>query len=163
LLKLRPESHSKYGKSWRLYAAFAKGYTLFNAMPYSVALHSNQDGLATRISVVYANKGDFGSTAGLGQDHSKGGTTATAATLTEAMDQDEQVINKALTTVIGTGKTEYYGEGKTRRKITRWDWNSHAFLLSNEEGEYVNLTVVASEIANAASATSSATLTKVFP
>lgn len=152
-LKLRPESQSKYGKSWRLYAAFAKGYTLFSAMPYSVALHSDQDGFATSISIVYANKGDFGSTAGLAQEHFKGGNTTTAATLTAAMDQDEQTINKALTSVIGTGKAEYYGEGKTRRKVTRWDWNSHAFVLSNEEGEYVNLTIISSGVANAAGRT----------
>lgn len=149
LLQLRPESQSKYGKSWRLYAAFAKGYKLFGAMPYSVALYSNQDGFASSMSIVYANKGDFGSTAGLAQDHFNGGTTATADTLAGAMAQDEQAVSNALTSVLGPGKTERYGEGKTRRKIIRWDWNGHSFLLSNEEGEYVSLAIVSSATADA--------------
>ena len=149
LLRLRPESQSKYGRSWRLYAAYAKGYLLFGAMPYSVALYSNQDGLVTSMSIVYANKGDFGSTAGLAQEHFKGGTTATADTLAKAMDRDEETVSKSLTAVLGAGKVERYGEGKTRRKITRWDWNGHAFLLSNEDGEYVSLAIVSSETADA--------------
>lgn len=149
LLKLRPESQSKYGRSWRLYAAFAKGYKLFGAMPYSVALYSNEAGLATSMSIVYANKGDFGSTAGMGQDHFNGGNTATAKTLEAAMEQDEQTVATALTSVLGAGKTERYGEGKTRRKVTRWDWNGQAFLLSNEAGEYVSLAIVPPELADA--------------
>jgi len=149
VLKLRPESKSKYGRSWRLYAAFAKDYKLFGAMPYSVALYSNEEGLAASMSIVYANKGDFGSTAGMGQDHFNGGNTATAKTLAAAMEQDDQTISNALTSVLGAGKTERYGEGKTRRKVTRWDWNGHAFLLSNEEGEYVSLSIVPPELADA--------------
>ena len=147
--RLRPESQSKYGRSWRLYAASVKDYLVFGAMPYSVALYSSQDGLATSMSIVFANKGDFGSTAGSAQDHFKGGTTATDSTLAGAMDRDEQTITQSLTAVLGAGKTERYGEGKTRRKVTRWDWNGYAFLLSNEEGEYVSLAVVSSQTADA--------------
>ncbi|MES2474636.1 MAG: hypothetical protein V4640_02565 [Verrucomicrobiota bacterium] len=141
-LQLRPESKSKYGKSWRLYAAFAKDYQLFGAMPYSVALYADEDGLATTLSIVYANKGDFGSTAGFAQDHFKGGSVAAPKSLEEAMKRDETTVNLALTAVLGAGKTERYGEGKTRRSVTRWDWNGHSFLLSNEEGEYVSLGIV---------------------
>ncbi len=141
-LQLRPESKSKYGKSWRLYAAFAKDYELFGAMPYSVALYADEDGHATALSIVYANKGDFGSTAGFAQDHFKGSSTAPPKSLEEAMNRDQATITKALTSVLGEGKTERYGEGKTRRTVTRWDWNGHAFLVSNEEGEYVSLAVV---------------------
>ena len=155
-LRLRPESKSKYGRSWRLYAASVKDYRLFGTMPYSVALYSSQDGLATSMSIVFANKGDFGSTAGLAQEHFKGGTTATDGTLSAAMDRDEQTVSQSLTTVLGAGKTERYGEGKTRRKVTRWDWNGYAFLLSNEEGEYVSLAVVSSEVANAGGKTTAA-------
>ena len=149
LLMLRPESQSKYGRSWRLYAAYAKDYKLFGAMPFSVALYSNQDGFATSMSIVYANKGDFGSKAGMGQEHFKGGSTATTDSLAQAMDKDEETVSKALTSVLGAGKTERYGEGKTRRKITRWDWNGHAFLLSNEENEYVSLAIVPTDLADA--------------
>ncbi len=149
-LNLKPESQSKFGRSWRLYAAFAKEkYLLFGAMPYSVALYSDPAGLVSSISIVYANKGDFGSTAGFAKDHFQGGTTATAKTLAEAMAKDEEIVSTALTGVLGEGKTQRFGEGGSRRKITRWDWNGHAFLLSNEEGEYVGLSVVATGYADA--------------
>jgi hypothetical protein len=147
-LGLRPESQSKYGRSWRLYAAYAKDYKLFGAMPYSVALYSDPSGLASAISIVYANKGDFGSKAGFGADHFAGGTTASAKTLTEAMTQDDETVSKALSAILGDGKIQRYGEGNTRRKITRWDWNGHAFLLSHEDGEYVGLSVMSSEMAD---------------
>ncbi len=147
-LKLRPESTSKIGKSWRLYAAYAEGYTLFGAMPYSVALYSDAEGKVENISIVYANKGDFGSTAGFARDHFKSLGTPPPGTLDEAMALDDQTISKALTSVLGEGKAQRYGGGDTRRKITRWDWNGHAFLLSNEPGEYVSLAVVSTEMAD---------------
>ena len=155
-LQLRPESQSKYGRSWRLYAASVKDYRLFGAMPYSVALYSSQEGLATSMSIVFANKGDFGSTAGLAQEHFKGGTTATDSSLSAAMDRDEESVSQSLTTVLGAGKIERYGEGKTRRKITRWDWNGYAFLLSNVDAEYVSLAVVSSQTADAGGKTTAA-------
>ncbi|RYD43001.1 MAG: hypothetical protein EOP85_10635 [Verrucomicrobiaceae bacterium] len=148
-LQVRPESRSKFGRSWRLYAAYAKNYTLFGTMPYSVALYADQEGRATSISIVYSNKGDFGSTAGFGQDHFSGGSAASSKTLGEAMEKDEKIITEALTSVLGVGKVQRYGEGGTRRKITRWDWNGHAFLLSNEEGEYVSLGIVSTAMADA--------------
>jgi Peptidase_C39 like family len=147
-LRLRQESKSKYGISWRHYAAYEKGYLLFGAMPYSLALYSYADGSPSSISAVYANKGDFGSKSGFGEDHFNGGTSAIAQTLEEAMANDEQAIIKTISGVLGAGKEQRYGEGQTRRKIIRWDWNGHAFLLSNEEGEYVALSVISTEKAN---------------
>ena len=148
-LGIRPESESKYGCSWRLYAAYAKDYRLFGTMPYSVALYSNQAGLVTSLSIVYANKGDFGSNAGMGKDHFNGGTSATAKSLADAMTQDEETVAKSLTSVLGAATIQRYGEGKTRRKVSRWDWNGHSFLLSNEENEYVSLAVIPTEMADA--------------
>lgn len=148
-LQVRQESRSKYGRSWRLYAAYAKDYRLFGAMPYSVALYADQEGRATSVSIVYANKGDFGSTAGFGQDHFAGGSAANSKTLGEAMEKDEKTITDSLTSVLGPAKVQRYGEGDTRRKISRWDWNGHAFLLSNEEGEYVSLAIVSTAMADA--------------
>lgn len=148
-LRLRPESQSKFGKSWRLYASYVKNYTLFRAMPYSVALYSNEEGLATGLSIVYANKGDFGSTAGFAKDHFKAGVKEMPSSLEEAMEDDFNTVSAALTEALGEGKVQYYGEGKTRRKINRWDWNDHSFLLSNEPGEYVGLSIVSTETADA--------------
>jgi hypothetical protein len=148
-LKLKPESQSKYSRSWRLYAAFVKDYRLFGAMPYSVALYADASGAATNLSVVYANKGDFGSKAGFGADHFNGGSEAAPDSLAEAMTRDEEMVSKALTEALGPGKEQRFGEGKTRRTVRRWDWNGHSFLLSSEENEYVSLSVVPTDYADA--------------
>jgi hypothetical protein len=148
-LQLPAESQSKHGKSWRLYAAYVKNYTLFGAMPYSVALYSNEAGLVTGLSAVYANKGDFGSDAGFAEEHFKSTGIPKPSTLEEAMDLDDRTLADALTKALGPGKEQRYGEGKTRRKIVRWDWNGHSFLLSNQPGEYVGLSIVSTETADA--------------
>ncbi len=154
VLKLRTESSSKFSKSWRLYASRVAGYRLFGAMPYSVALYAGEDGTASSLSVVYANKGDFGSQAGEAENHFKGGTTSTAKTLAEAMEKDEATIAKALTETLGPGDIQRFGEGKARRKIQRWDWNGNSLLLSSEEGEYVSLAIVPLEFADSGGRTS---------
>lgn len=148
-LDLRTESATKFSKSWRLYASKVNGYRLFGAMPYSVALYAGEDGNVSSLSVVYANKGDFGSKAGVGEAHFKGGTEATAKTLAEAMTRDETTVAGALTAALGAGETQRFGEGKSRRTIQRWDWNGHSLLLSHEEGEYVSLLVVPIDFAEA--------------
>jgi hypothetical protein len=151
-LKLRPESSTKFSKSWRHYAR--GDYRLFGARPYSIALYADGEGHPTSLSVVFANKGDFGSTAGMAQDHFKGGTTSTASTLAEAMKQDEAVIEKSLTDVLGKPQMQRFGEGNTRRTIKRWDWNGQSLLLSSEENEYVTLQIVPVEFAEAGGKTS---------
>lgn len=154
-LKLRAESSTRYNQSWRLYASHVKGYRLFGAMPYSVALHADAEGNASSLSVVYANKGDFGSKAGEAEEHFKGGTEATDRTLAEAMERDEYAVAETLVKVLGPGASERFGEGKSRRTIRRWDWNGHSFLLSSEEGEYVSLLVVPLDFAEGGGRTAS--------
>lgn len=148
-LQLRVESSSRYSKSWRLYASRVEGYRLFGAMPYSVALYADAAGNASSLSVVYANKGDFGSKAGDAEDHFKGGTEATDKTLALAMARDEAAVSDALVQALGPGETQRFGEGKSRRTIRRWDWNGHSFLLSSEDGEYVSLLIVPLDFADA--------------
>lgn len=148
-LKLRVESATRFSKSWRLYASHVAGYRLFGAMPYSVALYADATGNASSLSVVYANKGDFGSKAGSGEDHFNGGTEATEKDLAKAMKADEEAVAAALTQVLGAGETERFGEGQSRRTIRRWNWNGHSLLLSSEDGEYVSLLIVPLEFAEA--------------
>jgi hypothetical protein len=149
-LGLPKESDSKYSKSWRLYAAFQrKRYELFGAMPYSVALYAGEDGNAVNLSVVYANKGDFGSKAGFGEEHFQGAGGAAPATLDAAMNQDADAVAGKLTAVLGEPKKQRFGEDKSRRTIQRWDWNGQSLLLSREDGEYVSLAVVSQAFADA--------------
>lgn len=148
-LTLRTESTTRYSRSWRLYASHVKGYRLFGAMPYSVALYADAEGNASSLSVVYANKGDFGSKAGEGEEHFTGGSSATTRTLAKAMARDEAAVSDALSQALGPPETKRFGEGKARRTIRRWDWNGHSFLLSSEDDEYVSLLIVPLEFADA--------------
>lgn len=146
-LGLRKESETKFSRSWRLYAP--DSYKLFGARPYSVALYADADGHPTTLSIVYANKGDFGSKSGAAEEHFKGGNDATASTLDAAMKLDENRIAKALGDALGGAQTQRFGEGKGRRTIQRWDWNGQSLLLSAEDHEYVSLQIVPAEFADA--------------
>ena len=144
-LGLRPESKTTHSASWRLYAK--SDYRIFGARPYSIALYADESGHPTNLSAVFANKGDFGSNAGMGADHFEGGTEATIKSLAAAMENDEQAIEKAISSALGDAETQRYGEGKSRRTVKRWDWNGHSLLLSSEENEYVSLSIVPLELA----------------
>ena len=149
-LAIPQESATSHGSSWRRYAARGGGnaFRLFGAMPYSTALYSDADGLVAHLSIVYANKGDFGSTAGSGEAHFGGGTSATRSTLAEAMNADAKTITEALTEAIGEPTTQRFGERQARRTVTRWDWHGHSFILSHEDGEYVGLAIMSTEAAD---------------
>ncbi len=148
-MMLPQESSTPTGDSWRLYAAVRKkDYKLFGAVPYSVALYSNADGNVTSVSIVFANKGDFGSTAGFGEDHFNGTGGPSASSLEEAMRHDEKLIESALTRALGEGTSQRFGDTAVRRTVRRWDWNGHAFLLSFVEGEYVSMEIVPPAVAD---------------
>lgn len=149
-MKLPQESSSTIGSSWRLYAAVQrKGYELFGAVPYSVALYSDENKKASSLSIVFANKGDYGSTAGFAQDHFKSKGVEPPSSLESAMQMDYDQIKKTLTTALGEGKEQRYGDTKVRRKALRWDWNNHSFILSLVENEYVSILVVPTKLADA--------------
>ena len=150
-MQLPLESESPVGNSWRLYAAVRKpGYKLFGAVPYSVALYSNANGQADSLSIVFANKGDYGSKAGFAAEHfnQKGGPDEPTS-LADAMQRDHDLIEQALNKALGEGASQRFGDTGTRRSALRWDWNDHAFLLSLVDGEYVSVQVVPSSHADA--------------
>lgn len=149
ILGLREESRTRHSRSWRSYHRAGSDYRLFGALPYSLALYADGQGNATALSAVYANKGDFGSQAGAGQDHFQGGTTATTEALAKAIAQDFGVLQAMMGKLGGELKRQRFGEGKGRRDVLRTDWNGHSLLLSREEGEYVSLLVVPVDFAEA--------------
>lgn len=146
VLGLNRESKTKHSASWRSYTG--DSYRLFGARPYSVALYADEAGNATILSVVYSNKGDFKSKAGVGQDHFKGGTEASEDSLAAAMEADEKAVLSRITSALGEPVTQRFGDSRaTRRKVMRWDWNGHSLILSSEENEYVSLSIVPLELA----------------
>ncbi|MEK7951010.1 C39 family peptidase [Luteolibacter soli] len=147
-LSLSQESKTKHSASWRNYTG--DSYRLFGARPYSVALYADQEGHATILSAVYSNKGDFKSGVGQGEKHFEGKSTADEDSLAKAMGADEQAILDSIKGVLGEPKTQRFGDSRaTRRKVSRWDWNGQSLILSSQEGEYVSLSIVPLELANA--------------
>jgi hypothetical protein len=146
-LGLPLQSKTKHSSSWRLYTG--SGYSLFGARPYSVALYSGEDGTVQSLSAVYSNKGDFKSGVGSGEDHFNGKSEADVASLKKAMSDDHDAILNRIKGVLGEPVNQRFGEGKSRTNVNRWDWNGHSLLLSDVPGEYVSLSIIPLDLANA--------------
>lgn len=143
------ESRKKDSSSYRLYTDL--DYSFLGAHPYCVTLYGGEGDRPERMSLVYANKGDFGSRLGMGPDHFKviHPDREPPGDLDEAISVDAEVIAEKLTKALGEGEAQYYGEKEDKRKVQRWNHGDHAFLLSSLEGEYTSLLVVPAEDADA--------------
>ncbi|MCB1230656.1 MAG: C39 family peptidase, partial [Verrucomicrobiae bacterium] len=141
------ESETSYAESYRAYPK--TDYRFLGARPYSTALYG-EDGKVTGLSLVFANKGDSFGAQGSGEEHFIEGKPVPGglAGFRMMMDHDAEVITKALTDLLGEGESQRFGDGETRTKVMRWDWNGHAFLLSHVEEEYVGLTIQTTEFAD---------------
>ncbi|MEM1057895.1 MAG: hypothetical protein AAGK14_01495 [Verrucomicrobiota bacterium] len=137
------ESRTDELASYRLYAGPEE--RLLGARPYSCVLYA-RDGQPMMVSVVYTNKGDFfgGSRVGGG-----GGVAfGRFEDFEEALQQDEELLEQALASVLGKPRRVRFGKGSMRERALRWDWRGVAFLLSAQDDEYVGLRIVSSEMAD---------------
>ncbi|WP_411845960.1 hypothetical protein AAFN60_20680 [Roseibacillus persicicus] len=143
-LAWRPESKTPFSSSFRRYTG--ADYRFLGARPYSVAAYGDDRGLLARMSLVFANKGDSFSAAGMAEDHFKEGESdTTMKKFAQMLKNDVAAVTDSLTSVLGEGEVQYFGEGNDRRRVVRWDWNGHAFILSEEDEEYVGLLIVSIE------------------
>ena len=134
------ESETSYAESFRAYPK--EDYRLLGARPYSAALYG-EEGKVSGVSIVFANKGDsFGAAGGAEQHFIKGKPVPGGVEgFRLLMAHDAETIGAALTGLLGEPQSQRFGEGETRTKVDRWDWNGHALLLSSVEDEYVGLMV----------------------
>lgn len=147
-LDWRLESKKENTSSYRLYTKL--DYLFLGAHPYCVTLYGGKGNFAKHMSLVYANKGDFGSRLGMGEDHFKIAfpDKKPPGNLNEAIEFDAEMIAEKLTTGLGEPVEQYYGEKEDKRKVKRWDFNDHSFLLSTTEDEYTHLLIVPAENAD---------------
>lgn len=147
-LKWPKESITEQSSSYRYYTS--PKYQFLGAHPYCATLYGGVGGQATHLSLVFANKGDFGSKAGFAEDHFKEvhPDTEPPGSLDEAIELDAKLIAESLTESIGEPKKQYYGEKEDKRRVLRWDIGEHAFLLSEIEDEYTSLLIVSKENAD---------------
>ncbi|MEM9481724.1 MAG: hypothetical protein AAGA58_18900, partial [Verrucomicrobiota bacterium] len=143
------ESRTPRQSSFRRYPR--ADYRFLGARPYSAVLYG-QEGKVTSVSIVFANKGDlFGSVGGAEAHFDKEDEIPDDAEelLEKAMENDEARIGAALSSVLGESDSQRFGEGKTRTRVERWDWEGHSFLLTALEGEYVGLQIQPTAVADA--------------
>lgn len=148
-LSLRVESEKVNSSSYRLYTK--PDYQFLGAHPYCVTLYGGENAKPESFSLVFANKGDFGSRLGSGEDHFKimHPDKVAPGNLNEAIDFDAEMISMSLSAVLGRPREQYYGEKEDKRKVKRWDIGDHAFLLSSKEDEYTSLLIVPTSNADA--------------
>jgi len=146
-LKWKRESLTKDSSSFRHYPK--PSYGLANAHPYCCTLYGGAEEKTTSLSIVFANKGDYGSNVGQGEDHFKPkGNLPSASSLNGAIQLDIKAISAALIEALGQPTEQRYGEKDNRRKVKRWDYDDHAFILSERENEYAHMLVVPCETAD---------------
>ncbi len=140
------ESKTPRQSSFRAYPR--SNYRLFGARPFSAALYGVA-GAVDSLSLVYTNKGDFfGGKSGEAHFNNDEVTEDAIKKFKEAMENDESALTSALTAALGEPTVQRFGEGKSKRKVSRWDWGEHALLLSAEEGEYVGLLIQPTTLAD---------------
>ena len=140
------ESATSNSISCRLYAPV--DYRFLDARPYSAVFYGSADSVS-KFSLVFANKGDCYAAGGVAEEHFKNGSVTNDPTeLAKMIDRDEEVLTKKLEEVLGKGRRQNFGQGSAKRKVMRWDWNEHSFLVSVAEGEFVSLSIEKSEVAD---------------
>jgi hypothetical protein len=147
-LKWPRESQTPTQASFRAYPG--ESYRFAGARPFSAALYG-EGGQSTSLSLVFANRGDSFGAKGSAEEHFDRDEPLPAdalGRLKAAIKADADAIAATLTGVLGEAEKQNYGEGEGRRRVRRWDWLGHAFLLSEEDEQYVGLTVVPSEFAD---------------
>ena len=157
------ESRTHTESSYRLYPTDKSPLTILGARAYSCVLYASK-GYPTEVSIVFANEGDYEwdqKFAAEAKDKLKSSDDATAAddvasikqdvhdNFEKALKQDAQTITDALTGLFGDPSHQGFGGGaETREQVKRWDWQGHAFLLSNVPDTYVALRIVPTEVAD---------------
>jgi len=132
-LNCKPESKTSTQSSFRCYAK--ETIRFFGARPYSIALYG-QNGKTERLSVVFANKGDY--------DFNASSTKGFA----DAVKHDADTIAKTLTDLLGQPSYLNFGAGNLQERMERWDWNGHAFLLAAPQQQYVVLRILPVAVAD---------------
>jgi hypothetical protein len=148
-LKWPRESQTPTQTSFRAYPN--EEYRFAGARPFSAALYG-ENGQTTGLSLVFANRGDSFGAKGSAEEHFDRDEELPADALSRlkaAIKADADAIAATLTGVLGEPEKQNYGEGEGRRRVLRWDWLGHAFLLSEEDEQYVGLAIVPSEFADA--------------
>lgn len=137
-LDWKRESKTANQSSYRTYPK--KGATILQSRAYSAVLYGRSQKVE-RLSIVFANKGDFPASDPPSRDQ--------ISAMEDAIEADTDRIERLLTEQLGEPEGQQFGKGRgLRQLVERWDWKSHAFLLTSQAGEYVTLTIIPTDLAD---------------
>ena len=123
---------------------------VLGARPYSLALYGD-NGVASRLSLMFANKGDAVEAEPVaGDPKAARDAKKQVREFSASMKKDAVTISAALTALLGPPSVDKFGQGsQTRESVQRWDWNGHAILLASPRDEYVALRILPLDMADA--------------
>ena len=151
LLKLPPESKTKYQSSYRAYVE--QGTELLGARPKSISLIATDD-QPDQLTIMFANKGDSASSY-LRSNAAANSTLRDITDIRRLIQADHDILTKNISEQLGKPSTQGFGEaGKAREFPQRWDYQGTTFLLSERPGEYCVLRILPSSSADHAGKTS---------
>jgi hypothetical protein len=137
-LNWRLESQTATQSSYRYYPP--ADFRILETRPYACALYGEND-QAKRLSIVFANKGDF--------NFSDPPTEAEIEAMQKAIEHDEDTLLEQISNALGTPEKQSFGTGRgIKERLQRWDWEGHSFLLASQEDEYVSLRIMSTEAAD---------------
>ena len=150
------ESMTAHQSSYRLYAR--EGDLVLGARPYSLALYGDE-GKAHDLSMVFANRGDYGSLYGvehaartaIGKEQSDLREKERKALMDfpKALKADADTIESALTGLLGAPAAGSFAQaGPQREQVKKWDWKGHVILLSVQRDQYVSVRIISKEEAD---------------
>ena len=142
------ESTTSTDSSYRKYSGPSD--LVLGARAYSLALYG-ENGKVSRLSLMFANKGDTGGCDSLGdKPKTPSELQKREKLIADAVKKDAETISAKLTAVLGPPATDRYGQGsQIRETVQRWDWKGLSILLSAPRGQYAGLRIIPVEMANA--------------
>jgi hypothetical protein len=154
------ESETKDQASYRSYSDDTA--RILGQRPYSLVLHTEND-KPSQLIMIFINKGDYENAYALEKQIKRTISTKDKSkereltsryeeilkSFPDALQKEATALEAALTQILGPGNKDKFGQGKKlREKVTRWDWHSHAILLSEQEEEYVSIRIMSTEAAD---------------
>ena len=139
------ESNTESLSSFRLYSRGSN--RILDATAYSSTLYG-EDGVPGEVSIVFANKGDLVSDGSLVGSPEISNIDEIKEILNEKIEQEAEKLSHSLSEILGSPKRTKTGKGGLKERVSRWDWNDHAILLSEQEGEYLTCRIVPVERAD---------------
>lgn len=135
------ESKTSTEISYREYANEKK--LVLGCRPYSLVLYG-EDGLASSISMVFANKGDAVIyTTDETSTELKREAKKQSREYKRQITKDKSNLKEMLSGYFGNYTYDAYGQSaQTREKVLRWDYEGSAFLLAAPRDEYVCLRIM---------------------